>query len=149
MKPNDTYQPFSNGEEYRMWIDRNCARGKGCRSYNPDAPTSRTGCPMEVALSLALVSDGLIKAKHGLRAGLLVPGSNGEIVRADGDGSSLRCPEYKGRDEPDDRPRRGPRPSSGQTDLFDPRNAPVSDRVHASREPRALIKRVDVDRSPS
>ena len=31
---------------------------------------------------------------------------------------------YKGYDEPDDRPRRGPRPPKEQLDLLDPRNAP-------------------------
>jgi hypothetical protein len=38
-----------------------------------------------------------------------------------------RCPEYKGYDEPDDRPRTGPRPSDGQLDLLDPRSQPVRD----------------------
>lgn len=128
MKPADEYQPFSNGHEYRLWLANNCERGKGCRRYNPNASTSRDGCAMEVALSLALVSDGQIKAKHGLRCGLLEAGANGEIVRGDGDGSTLRCPEYRGRDEPDDRPRRGPRQPEGQMDLLDPRTAPVETR---------------------
>ena len=127
MKPDDTFQPFSNGTEYHMRIDANCLRGKGCRNYRPEATSSRDGCPMEVALALACASDGLIKGKHGLRCGLLVPGPKGELIRSD----YQPCPEYKGRDEPDDRPRRGPRPSSSQTDLFDPRNAPMSDRVPA------------------
>lgn len=132
MKPNDTFQPFSNGHEHRMWLAHNCQHGrKDCRNYNPDAPTSRTGCPMEVALSLANATDGRIKAKHGLRCGLLEPGVNGEIVRAEGDASVWRCPEYRGYDEPDDRPRRGPRPAPGQVDLLDPRNAPDRARVVA------------------
>lgn len=124
MKPTDTFSPFSNGHEFRMWIARNCERGKGCRNFNPNAATSRDGCPMEVALSLAALDGGTIKAKHGLRAGLLEPGANGELVRAEGDASSWRCPEFRGKDEPDDRPRRGPRPAPGQADLLDPRNAP-------------------------
>ncbi len=125
MKPSDKFHPFANGFEHRMWIARNCARGeKGCRNYNPDASTSRDGCPMEVAISVASCGDGLIKAKHGLRAGILAPGPNGEIVAADGDASTWRCPEFRGYDEPDDRPRRGPRPSDGQVDLLDPRSAP-------------------------
>jgi hypothetical protein len=131
MKPTDTFQPFSNGDEWRMWIAYNCKRGKGCRNYNPNASTSRDGCPMEVAISLAGCTDGQIKAKHGLRAGLLEPGANGLLVRADGDASTWRCPEYRGRDEPDDRPRRGPRPAPGQIDLLDPRNVPDRERVRA------------------
>lgn len=129
MKPTDTFSPFSNGHEFRMWTAHNCERGKGCRNYNPNASTSRDGCPMEVAIACASIGDGLVKAKHGLRAGLLEPGPNGEIVRAEGDASTWRCPEYRGRDEPDDRPRRGPRPAPGQIDLLDPRNVPGRERV--------------------
>ena len=132
MRPLDTFQPFGNGFEHRMWLAHNCERGKGgCRNYNPDAPTSRHGCPMEVALALAAVTDGRIKAKHGLRAGFLEPGAHGELVPADGDASTWQCPEYRGYDEPDDRPRRGPRPPREQLDLLDPRNAPDRSRVHA------------------
>jgi hypothetical protein len=132
VKPNDRFQPFSNGFEFRMWTAYNCKRGEGgCRNYNPEASTSRNGCPMEVALALASCTDGEIKAKHGLRAGLLAPGPNGEIVEADGDASTWRCPEYRVRDEPDDRPRRGPRPSGGQIDLLDPRHAPAPGGVRA------------------
>lgn len=124
MNPNDKFSPFSNGFEHEIWIGRNCARGKGCRNYNPDASTSRDGCPMEVAIAVAACSDGKIKAKHGLRCGILEPGANGLLVVAEGDASTWRCPEYRGRDEPDDRPRRGPRAPAGQIDLLDPRNAP-------------------------
>lgn len=125
MQPNDTFRPFSNGFEYRMWMDRNCHRGEGgCRNWKPNATSSRDGCPMEVALAVGSIDDGTIKAKHGLRCGILAPGPNGEIVNADGDASTWRCPEYRGRDEPDDRPRRGPRPPAGQIDLLDPRNTP-------------------------
>lgn len=127
MKPTDTFRPFSNGFEYEMWLGHNCQRGqRGCRSYNPNASTSRNGCPMEVAIALANGTDGKLKAKHGLRAGLLEPGPRGELVVADGDASTWRCPEYRGYDEPDDRVRRGPRPPAEQMDLLDPRNAPVS-----------------------
>jgi hypothetical protein len=130
--PNDTFGPFSNGTEYHMWLDRNCRRGHGCRNYNPEASTSRDGCPMEVAICLAAVTDGQIKAKHGLRCGICEPGANGMIVEAPGDCTTWRCPEYRGRDEPDDdQPRRGPRPSSGQLDLLDPRNEPSRDPVRA------------------
>lgn len=132
MKPTDTFQPFSNGFEYEMWLGHNCRRGRrGCRHYNPEASTSRHGCPMEVAIALAAGSDGQVKAKHGLRAGLLEPGAQGEIVVAEGDASTWQCPEYKGYDEPDDRPRRGPRPPADQIDLLDPRNMPVRPRVTA------------------
>jgi hypothetical protein len=133
VKPTDEYAPFSNGFEFRMWTAHNCECGKGCRNYNPNASTSRDGCPMEVALSAAACFDGTIKAKHGLRAGLLSPGPNGEIVRAEGDASSWRCPEYRGRDKPDDRPRRGPRQPEGQMDLLDPRTAPVETRERVGR----------------
>lgn len=121
MKPADTFQPFANGHEFRMWMARNCERGKGCRNYQPNAATSRDGCPMEVALALASATDGQITARHGLRCGILAA-EGGDLVPAEGDASTWRCPEYRGRDEPDDRPRRGPRPPSGQIDLLDPRN---------------------------
>src|SRR5690554_1419579 len=137
LKPNDTFRPFSNGHEFLMWLENNCGRGKGCRNYRPNACTSRDGCAIEVALSLGSVTDGQVKAKHGLRGGLLQPGPNGLLVRADGDASTWLCPEYRGRDEPDDRPRRGPRPPADQMDLLDPRNAPshsdTRERVGAAR----------------
>jgi hypothetical protein len=127
--PTDTFQPFSNGTEYGWWMERNCERGQGCRAYNPQASTSRDGCPMEVAIANAAASDGQMKGAHGLRCGLLAPGAHGLLIRAEGDATSWRCPEYRGRDEPDDRPRRGPRPSPGQIDLLDPRNVPDRERV--------------------
>lgn len=128
--PTDTFRPFSNGHEYEMWSANNCERGQGgCRNYNPNASSSRNGCPMEVAIALAACSDGKMKAKHGLRCGILAPGPNGLLVEAEGDPSNWRCPEYRGRDEPDDRPRRAPRPPADQMDLLDPRN--VEERVHA------------------
>jgi hypothetical protein len=109
--PRDEFSPFSNGHEFRMWLAHNCERGeKGCRRYNPDASSSRDGCPIECALALASCTDGTIKGSMGLRGGLLEPGPNGTLVTAEGDASTWRCPEYKGYDEPDDRPRRGPRP---------------------------------------
>lgn len=131
LKPNDKFAPFSNGHEFRMFLGRNCQHGQGCRSYNPNAGTSRDGCPMEVALSVAACFDGEIKAKHGLRCGILEPGANGLLVEAEGDASTWQCPEYRGRNEPDDRPRRGPRPPAGQLDLLDPRSAP--ERVPVAR----------------
>lgn len=40
--PADSFRPFSNGSEYRIWLDMNCCRGeKGCRSYKPNATSSR------------------------------------------------------------------------------------------------------------
>jgi hypothetical protein len=70
LKPNDEFSPFSNGFEFSMWIARNCERGhRGCRSYNPSAPSSRHGCPIECALALASCTDGKIKAAIGLRGG--------------------------------------------------------------------------------
>jgi hypothetical protein len=130
INPRGKFSPFSNGFEFRMWTDRNCARGEGgCRNWNPKASSSRHGCPIECALALASCTDGEIKAGIGLRGGFLDPGPNGTLVRAEGDASTWRCPEYKGRDEPDDRPRRGPRPPADQLDLLDPRNVP--ERVEA------------------
>lgn len=124
LQPNDSFQPFSNGSEFRHWLNLNCHRGqKGCRHYNPNAESSRHGCPIEVALAKASVSDGEIPAKTALRGGFLEPGPNGELVRPDE--WDWACPEYKGYDEPDDRPRRGPKPPEGQEDLLDPRNQPV------------------------
>lgn len=121
-QPNDDFRPFSNHTEYEIWLHNNCQRGeRGCRRYNPEASTSRHGCPMEVAMALGSATSGHMKAKLALRCGLLVPGEKGELVRPD---EWIRCPEYKGYDEPDDRRRRGPKPPEGQQDLLDPRNAP-------------------------
>jgi hypothetical protein len=118
--PNDNIRPFSNGEEFRAWLNRNCHQD--CRHYNPNAESSRHGCPIEVALAKASVSDGTIPAHIGLRGGFLEPGPKGVLIRPDE--WDWKCPEFKGRDEPDDRPRRGPRPPEGQLDLLDPRQAP-------------------------
>jgi hypothetical protein len=121
---SDEFRPFSNGEEFRQWLAQNCERGhKGCRRYNPEASSSRHGCPIEVALAKASISDGTIPARTALRGGFLEAGANGQLVQPDE--PSGECPEYKGYDESDDRPRRGPRPPAGQEDLLDPRNAPT------------------------
>lgn len=126
---DDTFRPFSNGHEFLMWQERNCWRGEGgCRNYKPTASSSRDGCPIEVALALAGCIDGQVKVKHGLRGGFLQPGQNGRLENADGDPSTWRCPEYRGYDEPDDRPRRGPKPPADQLDIFDPRNEPVREK---------------------
>lgn len=130
MRADESFQPFSNGFEFEMWTGNNCARGsKGCRSYNPEASTSKDGCPMEVGIALASCTDGQVKAAHGLRAGLLEPGAGGALVMAAGDASTWRCPEYRGYDGPDDRPRRVPPQPPAQLDLLDPRSAPVRDVV--------------------
>lgn len=125
-KPTDDFVPFSNGSEFEMWLARNCKRGrKGCRRYNPEASSSRHGCPIEVALAKGTIT-GTIPARIGLRGGFLSPGPRGTLVEARDPGEIGNCPEYKGYDEPDDRPHRGPRPPEGQEDLLDPRNAPES-----------------------
>lgn len=126
-KPNDPYRPFSNGTEHMWWLESNCCRGeKGCRKYRPEATSSRHGCPIEVAVALASMTDGKIPARIALRGGWLIPGSNGELVEdTDPRGRVIPvCPEFRGYDEPDDRPRRSPRPPEGQLDLLDPRNGP-------------------------
>lgn len=129
-KPNDRFRPFSNGDEFRGWLNRNCHRGEGgCRHYNPNAESSRHGCAIEVALAKANVSDGTIRASIGLRGGFLEPGPNGTLVKPAE--PTWECPEYRGYDEPDDRPKRGPRPPKGQEDLLDPRNAPAKPKVPA------------------
>lgn len=130
-RPNDRYRPFSNGTEYRFWLEHNCQRGeRGCRNYKPEASSSRHGCPIEVALAIGCVSDGQMKASTALRGGFLEPGPNGTLVEAP---RFQRCPEYRGYDEPDDRPRRGPHPSPDQMDLLDPRHTtgPVPDELLA------------------
>ncbi len=120
--------PFSNGTEHMMWLESNCGRGeKGCRKYRPDATSSRDGCAIEVAVALA---DGGIPMRIALRGGFVEPGPDGRLVEvesAEHPGAKVipKCPEFKGYDEPDDRPRRGPRPSDGQIDLLDPRNVPA------------------------
>lgn len=121
-QPNDPVHPFSNGDEYRAFTSRNC---EGCRSYRPMATSSRDGCPMEVAMAMASIGDGEIKAKHALRAGLL-EAEGGKIVdRKPPYEYAPVCPERRGKNEPDDRPKRGPRPPKGQMDLLDPRLAPT------------------------
>ena len=119
---------FSNGTEHMIWLESNCCRGRGgCRKYKPDASSSRHGCPIEVAVALAGGrDDGTIPARIALRGGWLEPGPNGQLVEVtDPRGRVIPvCPEYHGYDEPDDRPRRGPRPPEGQLDLLDPRNEP-------------------------
>jgi len=127
-QPHDPFQPFSNSEEFRMWLGGNCHRGhRGCRHYNPNAESSRHGCPIEVALTRASIGDGTILAKTALRGGFLEAGPKGQLVRPDE--WNGECPEYKGYDEPYDKPRRGPKPPADQLDLLDPRNAPGLDRV--------------------
>lgn len=127
----DTFEPFSNGHEYRMWMDINCHRGeKGCRKYRPNATSSKDGCPIEVAIAIGSVTDDSVPCRIGLRADLLEPGSNGRLVRRE-PGLIPACPEYRGYDEPDDRPRRGSRPPEGQMDLLDPRAQPSPQHVNA------------------
>lgn len=134
---SDPYRPFSNGTEFLMWQDSNCHRGeKGCRNYRPNATSSRDGCPIEVAIALGHCTDGTIPARIGLRGGFLEPGPNGRLVEVEDDehpGCKVipACPEYRGYDEPDDRPRRGPRAPKEQLDLLDPRNAPDRPKVPA------------------
>ena len=126
---DDRFRPFATGTEFIMWQERNCWRGEGgCRNYKPNASSSRHGCPIEVALAMAAGSDGEVPVKQGLRGGFLEPGEGGRLVHADGDPTTWRCPEYRGYDEPDDRPRRGPKPPADQLDLLDPRNEPVRER---------------------
>jgi hypothetical protein len=107
------------------------ARLQGLSQLQPEASTSRDGCAIEVQIAMAACLDGTIPVKHALRGGFLEPGEGGRLVRAEGDASTWRCPEYRGYDEPDDRPHRGPRPPEGQMDIFDPRNAPERVRVLA------------------
>lgn len=127
--PNDPYRPFSNGTEYLFWLEHNCQRGdRGCRKYNPSASSSRNGCPIEVALAIGNMDNGEMRAATALRGGFLEPGPDGKLVEAK---RFQRCPEYKGYDEPDNRPRRGPRPPKEQLDLLDPRNVPDRPRVMA------------------
>lgn len=129
--------PFSNGAEHDMWLNSNCHRGeKGCRRYNPLASSSKNGCPIEVAVSIGSVNDGTIPIRIAVRGGFLVPGPNGTLVEPESEkypGAKVipACPEFKGYDEPDDRPRRGPQPPKEQLDLLDPRNVPGSSRVAA------------------
>lgn len=128
--PADEGGVFPNGTSHMIWLDYNCCRGaRGCRKYNPDASSSRHGCPIEVAVALAGCRDGKIPARIALRGGWLEPGPNGQLVET---GTGIPdCPEYKGYDEPDDRPRRGPTPPKEQLDLLDPRNVPDRPKVPA------------------
>lgn len=139
---DERYVPFSNGTEHMLWLEGNCARGeRGCRRYNPEAESSRHGCPIEVAVALAGgVGDG-IPARIALRGDFLRPAEGGRLsdehlypVASDGHSAYCPplCPEFKGYDEPDDRPRRGPRPPAGQMDLLDPRNAPQTRKAVAA-----------------
>ena len=122
---DDKVRPFANGGEYRWWTAQNC---EGCRSYNPNATSSRHGCPMEVAFAMAYVSDGLVPVKTALRAGIVEPVERGLLALVVP--NSGECPERRPKDEPDDRPRRGPRPPAGQLDIFDPRNVDGTTRTN-------------------
>jgi hypothetical protein len=131
-QPTDPYVPFSNGTEHEIWLTRNCCRGeRGCRKYRPNASSSRDGCPIEVAVAIGGMGHGEIPARIALRGGWLEPGPNGTLIEnTDPRGRVIpACPEFKGYDEPDDRPRRGPRPPADQLDLLDPRNQPSRDGV--------------------
>jgi hypothetical protein len=131
----DRYRPFSNGTEHMMWLETNCMRGeRGCRSYRPNATSSRDGCPIECAVALASCDDGTIPVRIALRGGFLEPGPGGRLVESRSDAHPHAkvipaCPEYRGYDEPDDRPRRVPKPPADQLDLLDPRNVPDRERV--------------------
>lgn len=80
----------------------------------------------------------MIPVRIALRADFLRPAEGGKLsdahlwVKCSDGGTALAlplCPEYRGYDEPDDRPRRGPRPPKEQLDLLDPRNVPDRERV--------------------
>ena len=120
-KPEDEYRPFSNHTQYEIWLGRNC---EGCRKYKPEADRCPPACEIEFALSISGIGQHL-DAAMGLRAGFLQPGPNGTLVEGSTYTESATCPERRGFDEPDDRPKRGPRPPKGQMDLLDPRNGPV------------------------
>lgn len=132
---DEGFRPFSNGTEHMMWLESNCMRGeKGCRRYNPNAATSKNGCPIEVAVSVGSATDGTIPTRIAVRGGFLEPGANGKLVEPQsgahpGAKVIVACPEFKGYDEPDDRPRRPPRQPDSQLDLLDPRNVPDQPRV--------------------
>ena len=111
-------RPFSNGTEYYMWLESNCLT---CRSYRPTATSSRHGCPIEVSVALAKWDDGTIPARIALRGGFVEPGPNGKLYERVDVAVIPKCPEYRGKDDPDDRPRRGPRPPANQLDMLDPR----------------------------
>ena len=139
---DDRYVPFSNGTEHMLWLEGNCMRGeRGCRRYRPQASSSRDGCPIEVAIALAGCSDEEgIPMRIALRGDFVRPCAGGRlsdehlyVTASDGLPAYCppTCPEYRGYDEPDDRPRRGPRPPREQMDLFDPRNAPDRPKVSA------------------
>lgn len=127
-KLGEDFAPFSNGTEHMMWLGMNCERGcKGCRNYKPEATSSRHGCPIEVAVAQGTIT-GVIPVRIGVRGGFLEPGPSGTLVRSEF--HPPKCPEYRGYDEPDDRPRRGPRPPANQMDLLDPRNQDAPSLVH-------------------
>jgi len=116
-KPEDEYRPFSNGTQYHMWLAHNC---EGCRKYKPEADKCPPACEIEFAISISGIGQRL-DAAMGLRAGFLRPGPNGTLVEESIHTEATKCPERRGFDEPDDKPKRGPRPSPGQMDLLDPR----------------------------
>jgi hypothetical protein len=134
---DDRYDPFSNGHEYRLWLSCNCDRDeRGCRNYKPNATSSRHGCPIEVAIAFASVGDGKISMHIALRGGFVEPATGGRLTddhrwTADGARVIPQCPEYRGYDERDDRPRRVPHPPADQCDLLDPRNEPSKEQVVA------------------
>lgn len=77
---DDRYRPFSNGTEHMLWLEGNCMRGeRGCRNYNPNASSSRHGCPIEVAIALAGGTGEGIPARIALRGDFLRPTTGGRL----------------------------------------------------------------------
>ena len=57
-------RPFSNGGEYRFWLEHNC---EGCKKYQTDP--GKKPCPIEDALCMASIMDGEIKESVWKRMG--------------------------------------------------------------------------------
>ena len=133
--PTDEYRPFSNGTQYEMWLARNC---EVCRKYKPEADTCPPACEIEFALSMSGIGNRLDGAM-GLRAGFLQPGPNGTLVQDSIYTEAMDCPERRGFDEPDDRPKRGPRPPKGQLDLLDPRNQETRQSASSAPSRKELV----------
>ena len=64
-------RPFSNGSQHFDWTEANCCR---CTKYRPDAMSNDPdACPIEMALSLASIDDGMISEDIARRMGFTTP----------------------------------------------------------------------------
>lgn len=75
---SEKIRPFSNGQEYRIWLRKNCESCKKNVLRINDEYISQ--CDIEEALALAMVTDGKV---------------TNEIYERMGDPLEFECPEWE------------------------------------------------------